>query len=78
MLNWINIVLSVAGIGCFVLTKWHLARVNRLDAVVHNSNPVYAAHNFQYEKIRLPWVFHLLLALACYKLFEQIVVLSSI
>jgi hypothetical protein len=75
--NWIILVLSIIGIAFHCLMKWQVARINKRDRAVHESNPVFVQAGFQYENIRLPWPFYILLALSVYKLIESIAILSG-
>lgn len=77
-MNWIILALAVSGIIGFIWIKWYLRKVNAREEKKHNENPVYVAANFRYEYIRLPWIFHALLALSCYKLIEQVAFLTGV
>lgn len=77
-MNWIILALSVSGIIGFFWLKRHLAKLNKRDEKTHNENPVYVDAGFRYENIRLPWIFHVLLALSCYKLIEQVALLTGV
>lgn len=76
-MNWINLVLSVVAIALFVGIRVFTTRVNKREAIKHNSNPAFQAAGFPYENIKMPWVFHAMLAIAIFKLIEQVAILSG-
>lgn len=77
-MGWINLALSLVAIATFVFMHTLTKRINKRDAAKHNSNPVYIAHGFKYENIRMPWLFYVMLALAVIKLIEAVAKLSGV
>lgn len=77
MLNWFNLALSFVAIATFVWMRIMTTRTNKREYIKHNSNPVFIAHGFKYEAIKMPWLFYVMLALAIVKLIEQVAILSG-